>query len=798
MTTGVDNGTYTLATYGSKTGSGSMVFANGSTTLGNATLAVNAGNIQMTVAGGALNNSVWTGTSGTWDSGTNWNRNGTAGSAFSAGDWVTIDDTATTTTITSAAPVSPTSLTVNNTTKNFTINAAIEGSTPVVKLGSGTLTLGSATNAYTGGTFIGGGRVGITSNANLGDAAGGITFNGGELYITNDFSSARTVTLNAVAGNRVLLQGNADWTNSGAFTGDGGITFRQNPNGGTSATLTSLSNDFKGALGIEFGNSGMTVRLRSLADSATANGNIIFGIGSTANTGGAGQIFEWDSAAGAALTLDNRSIEFGQNGSAWGTIKNSHATNAITINTDLVVTGTGTKTLVLEAVATTPGNVFDGDIGDGIGTVAVNKAGSGTWTLSGNNSYTGATTISAGTLVGIGANAFGSTSGISLTGTNTLSLRGDSSTAFASSNVTTTATGPTINADQATIAGSGAKTMTMGTIGTSSTAATYQVNFTGANNTSLSAGTLSTPISTIAAVHTINNNISGGGSLNLASVFNQATTIASPNLVFAGTGNTTVSGAITQTLADMDLIKNGAGTLTLNASSTYTGSTSINGGTLVIKGATHNTSSITFSGGGILGLDIASSVNAASATVDFTGQTVTVIGTPTLASYTLLTVGTMAGGDTEPTLSPAIPGYELDVVGNELRLISTGAPTGFAAWQSANSTAGGRDEDHDNDGVDNGTEHFLGGNTNTTGFTALPPVVNTAGTLSVTWTKAATYTGVYNTDYVVETSATLPSPWTTETLGVNVIETGNDVKYTFPGGPAYTGKNFARLKVTGP
>lgn len=28
--------------------------------------------------------------------------------------------------------------------------------------------------------------------------------------------------------------------------------------------------------------------------------------------------------------------------------------------------------------------------------------------------------------------------------------------------------------------------------------------------------------------------------------------------------------------------------------------------------------------------------------------------------------------------------------------------------------------------------------TNTTGFTALPPVVNTGGTLGVTWTKAAT------------------------------------------------------------
>lgn len=118
----------------------------------------------------------------------------------------------------------------------------------------------------------------------------------------------------------------------------------------------------------------------------------------------------------------------------------------------------------------------------------------------------------------------------------------------------------------------------------------------------------------------------------------------------------------------------------------------------------------------------------------------------------------------------------------------------YSSWASTNSTAQTSDLDHDGDGVSNGVEYFLGGNTNTTGFTATPGVVNTAGTLSVTWVKAAGYTGVYGTDFVVETSSTLSGAWTTETLGVNVVITGNDVKYTFPAGT----KNFARLKVTGP
>jgi hypothetical protein len=100
--------------------------------------------------------------------------------------------------------------------------------------------------------------------------------------------------------------------------------------------------------------------------------------------------------------------------------------------------------------------------------------------------------------------------------------------------------------------------------------------------------------------------------------------------------------------------------------------------------------------------------------------------------------------------------------------------------------------------VTNGIEYFLFGNTNSTGFTTLPGVVNTGGVLSVTWTQAATgYTGTYGTDFVVETSSTLVGAWAPATLGVgagNVEITGNAVKYTFPAGT----KTFARLKVTGP
>jgi autotransporter-associated beta strand protein len=122
----------------------------------------------------------------------------------------------------------------------------------------------------------------------------------------------------------------------------------------------------------------------------------------------------------------------------------------------------------------------------------------------------------------------------------------------------------------------------------------------------------------------------------------------------------------------------------------------------------------------------------------------------------------------------------------------------YASWVATNG-AGSQtmDQDHDQDGAPNGIECFLGGNSNTTGFTPLPGVVKAPdGTRSVTWIRAtAGYNGVYGTDYVVQSSTTLTGAWTDEpATGGGVTLSANNVIYTFPSGMV---KKFARLKVMG-
>jgi autotransporter-associated beta strand protein len=267
------------------------------------------------------------------------------------------------------------------------------------------------------------------------------------------------------------------------------------------------------------------------------------------------------------------------------------------------------------------------------------------------------------------------------------------------------------------------------------------------------------------------------------------------------------------------LTKIGSGSLTLTNSNTYTGTTAINGGTLVITGATQATSAITFASGK-LGLDIASPVAAASATINFTGQTVLVSGSPTLASYTLLTASSITG---TPTLAaPAPSGYALEVFGgNQLRLVQSNT---YATWIAGFPGVGllnGVNDDPDNDGIDNGSEMVLGGNPATGMDTALLPTIELVnadpdGDTTFSDYLLFTYrrTAISETALVAaacETDTDLVAPWTPAINAVSGVVIQEDINFTFtPAAPANTDrvrvyvprdantKLFGRLNVVVP
>jgi autotransporter-associated beta strand protein len=227
------------------------------------------------------------------------------------------------------------------------------------------------------------------------------------------------------------------------------------------------------------------------------------------------------------------------------------------------------------------------------------------------------------------------------------------------------------------------------------------------------------------------------------------------------------------------LTLSGAGSVTLNAENTYDGDTIVNDGTLIVSGG--------------------NAIPDSGKLVINTGGKVNPSGTTETVATLFFGAEQQIAGTWGATGSGATNINDTYFTGTGVVSVATGPTLAntYSTWATTNGAGANLNDDHDNDGVDNGVEFFLVGPTgNSTGFTALPGVVTTAGVRSITWTKAADYPGVYGTDFRVETSETLATDsWTTETEGGNVTITGNDVTFTFPAGPT---KKFARLVVTGP
>ena len=106
----------------------------------------------------------------------------------------------------------------------------------------------------------------------------------------------------------------------------------------------------------------------------------------------------------------------------------------------------------------------------------------------------------------------------------------------------------------------------------------------------------------------------------------------------------------------------------------------------------------------------------------------------------------------------------------------------FTAWADSNNASGQTPEqDHDNDGVENGIEYFMGQTGSS--FTAMPGL---DATNTITWPMDSNYDGTYE----VQTSPDLAT-WTN--VDPRPLPSGGNLSYLLPTG---LGKQFVRLLVT--
>ncbi len=531
----------------------------------------------------------------------------------------------------SASPAPFTALRFTSTTPGYTLSG--DAGTVLTVIGTGTSASASLFGANTSGTNT------ISANVVLGAAAGleqsiG-SASGGNLTISGNISSTNTLLVFNLTGSSgsapgaVTLTGNNTWSATTTDIETGTVNVGSNTALSSGAVNTAQSASKIDAVGGD----------RVLSNSLTlGSGNTLTFIGTN------------NLAFGAFTINDSNSKTFNNSSTTGKTLSLSSASNntdtnrTITLNASsngryslgslaLAASGaTGTRTL---SIAGTGAADITGAVTNGGGTFNQNLTYSGTGTLNligTGSTYSGATVVSAaGTLVGIGANAFGSTTGVSLAGTSTLSLRGDASTSFvkasdsSSYTVIPTGNGSTINVDRATVAGTGAKTMTIGAISPSSVAATFQVNFTGANNTGLTVGAVTGPASSAAATVTLNNT-NTSGTTTFAS-FTSGNTIGGATLVITGTGNTTITGAISPSSTALAVTKTGSGKATFGGTNTYTGITTVSGGTLVVNGS------------------------IASSSQTNVNSTATLMGTGTVGATTVAANATLAPGASIGTLT---------------------------------------------------------------------------------------------------------------------------------------------------
>jgi autotransporter-associated beta strand protein len=661
---------------------------SGGTTLNSGTLVLNnstaIGTGALTINGGTLNNTSGTSITLTSNNTQNWNAN----FAFAGTNDLNLGTG-------TVALGNSASRTITLTSGNLTVGGVISGaSSSLTKAGAGTLRL-TGSNSYSGGTTISAGILEIAGSGTL-NGAGNIANNGTLLW-----NSSSTLAF------------------SGVISGSGGITL----NGTGTMQINSASNSFTGGVVINAG----TLRLGegnviSASNNVTINGGTLDmqnrdnAISLLTLTNGnvieLGGVFTSTLTATDGYILQNGSVStilagsgtLTKNGSGTVTLSRNNTLSGSTVVADgtLLLSGNGTlgtstisltggtldmggKSLTNTITSISGGTLVNGTITNNGGNYAMQngtvsailagtngliKTGSGTFTLNGSNTYSGATTISAGNLSISSVSALGSTSGVNLANATALIYNGAAGNLTRDISITgaTGSTGTIRNSGTGLLTLSGAlskngTTLTLagGSNGItvsgviSGSSANSDLVIDGGTTTLANANTYNGPTSIINGA-TLNANVTnalptangrsaisidttGTGSSTLALGASQSvaslTGAASSNVTLgantltinATSGSTTYAGRITGA-SNSALVKDGASTQVLTGdNSGFTGSTTVNSGTLqaAATGAMGNTTVVNVTGGSFL-------VTAANAVSDSTninldGGTLAVSGT---------------------------------------------------------------------------------------------------------------------------------------------------------------------------
>jgi autotransporter-associated beta strand protein len=555
-----------------------------------------------------------------------------------------------------------------NTSANQTLAGVLSGSGALNKSNSGTLTL-SSSNSYTGATTIQAGIVSVGSFGN-GSSAGSfgassnasqnLILSGGTILYTGvNATSNRSFTLAdgtsstinvSTSGVSLTLSGNsAATTGSLVKAGSGTLVLGGNNSYTGSTTISAGALHIGSGAKLGGGNYGGNISNQgTLQINVDPSDNLILsgtisGSGNLRKIGNGILSLSGNSSFSGGIAVDGGTIRIGHD-NALGTgviTMTSNPTFTSTDATDRVIANafSGFSTPIFGAASGQTGNLTFTNTGSlaitgtrvvtvqnttsiatsFTGTALMTKNGTGTLVLVGNNTYTGGTTINAGTLqIGNG----GTTGSLSATG----AISNNATLVFNRTDSITQGT----DFSSSGISGSGA------VIKNGAGNLTFNTNNTYTGGTVINAGTLQIgnggTTGSLSATGTIIN--------NATLVFNRTDSITQ-GTDFSSSG-ISGSGAVVQ---------NGTGNLTFNTSNTYSGSTTVERGTLTAAHANALGSNATINvNGGSLLVAADGAINGKNITLNNTSTTVAslafsgnysgTIGRLTLSADSMIDLGT--------------------------------------------------------------------------------------------------------------------------------------------------------------